>query len=90
MLMSSYFMLRKADPRSPTWQVPEVSDSHAAAAEGLPMSLTTSGCQVSRLLERTGVLSGSMEVKLYCSLCLVKVIIRIPLHPDNGFLILAL
>lgn len=35
------------------------------------------------------MLSSSMEVKLYCSLCLVEVIIRVPLHADNGFFILA-
>jgi hypothetical protein len=60
MLVSSFFMLRKADQRSPTWQVPEVNDSDTA--EGFPVSLTRGyGCQVSRLLERTRVLSGSMR-----------------------------
>lgn len=34
------------------------------------------------------MLFSSMEVKLYCSFCLVKVIIRAPWHPDNDFSIL--
>lgn len=35
------------------------------------------------------MLSSSMKVKLYCSFCLVEVIVRAPLHPDNDFSILA-